>query len=155
VAGVGGAPIKGLGYMTLADHARFKYLLHLDGITASGRLSKLLRVNSPVLKQRSPWIEWYHRSLVEGVHYISFWESHRKDIVHILRFLKTKPRYLQEVARRGQAFAFAYTGKHARRLYWRRALREYAALFPDMDRQVARLVAGLTPYSPSNKGVVE
>eukprot|EP00798_Chlamydomonas_sp_ICE-L_P030640 gene30640-35655_t len=61
----------------IESHARFSFLLSLDGITASNRLSKLMHTNSVVLKQHSPWIEWYYRSLAQGVHYIGFWETHR------------------------------------------------------------------------------
>lgn len=36
----------------------FRYLLNLDGISASYRLATLLAINSLVLKQASPWAEW-------------------------------------------------------------------------------------------------
>lgn len=36
-----------------------RYLLALDGYTASSRLGSLLPINSAVLKQQSQWLEWY------------------------------------------------------------------------------------------------
>lgn len=38
-----------------------RYVLHLEGVTSSSRLGKLLLMNSVVLKQRGQWIEWYYR----------------------------------------------------------------------------------------------
>lgn len=35
-----------------------RYLVNLDGITASSRLGTLLSINSLVLKQASLWEEW-------------------------------------------------------------------------------------------------
>lgn len=46
---------------SLRDHARYRYLLNLDGSSASFRLAQLLVVNSLVLKQTSPYIEYYYR----------------------------------------------------------------------------------------------
>lgn len=37
---------------------RHRYLLALDGYTASSRLGSLLPINSAVLKQQSQWLEW-------------------------------------------------------------------------------------------------
>lgn len=36
-----------------------RYLLALDGYTASRRLATLLSINSAVLKQQSRWLEWW------------------------------------------------------------------------------------------------
>jgi hypothetical protein len=46
---------------SLRDHARYRYLLNLDGSSASFRLAQLLVVNSLVLKQTSPYIEYFYR----------------------------------------------------------------------------------------------
>ncbi|GLI64364.1 hypothetical protein VaNZ11_007608 [Volvox africanus] len=48
-------------FMPIPDHARYKYLLSADGFTASCRLGKLLGTNSVVLKETTPWIEYYYR----------------------------------------------------------------------------------------------
>ncbi|CAK0901584.1 unnamed protein product [Prorocentrum cordatum] len=56
----------------MEDHARHKYLLHLDGTTASNRLLKLLMLGSVVLKQDSVYQEWFYRHLQPGVHFVAF-----------------------------------------------------------------------------------
>ncbi|KAG2428545.1 hypothetical protein HYH02_014349 [Chlamydomonas schloesseri] len=50
-------------YLSMPDHARYRLLLNADGHTASSRLGYLLTIDSPVLTQHSPWIEYYYRSL--------------------------------------------------------------------------------------------
>jgi protein glucosyltransferase len=49
---------------------RYKFLVHLDGITASYRLYKLMHADSPVLKQESPYREHFTRSLKPYTHFI-------------------------------------------------------------------------------------
>lgn len=46
-------------------------------ITASGRLFRLMRTNSAVLKAHSAWHEWFYRALQPGVHYLEFFNSSR------------------------------------------------------------------------------
>ena len=43
------------------DHARYRYLLHLDGASASYRLGLLMSTDSLVLEQRSPYVEYFTR----------------------------------------------------------------------------------------------
>ncbi len=47
--------------LPLKDHARHRWLLNLDGISASSRFGQLLHTNSVVLKMRSKYIEYYDR----------------------------------------------------------------------------------------------
>jgi Glycosyl transferase family 90 len=43
------------------DPCRFRYVINLDGYTASTRMAKLMHINSPLLRQAGHWIEHYHR----------------------------------------------------------------------------------------------
>lgn len=45
----------------IREHPRFRWLLSLDGITASFRIGQLLHMNSVVIKMRSKWVEFYYR----------------------------------------------------------------------------------------------
>ncbi|KAG2436679.1 hypothetical protein HXX76_006207 [Chlamydomonas incerta] len=123
--------IPARGFVPTQELARFRYVLALDGITASSRLARLLSLNSVVVKQTSPWIEWYYRSLVAGTHYVAFWNHHRTDLLNTLRYIRHKSRYLMDVSVHGQAFAYRYLTPAARRLYWQRALEGYVALLGD------------------------
>ncbi|KAG2501899.1 hypothetical protein HYH03_000397 [Edaphochlamys debaryana] len=136
----GSQVIPARGFVPMPELARFRYTLALDGITASSRLARLLSLNSVVLKQTSPWIEWYYRSLVPGTHYLSFWNHHRTDLLQVIKYVRHKSKYLVDVATHGQQFAYRYLLPNARRLYWRRVLHEYVKVFADMDEYVAKQV---------------
>ena len=47
------------GWVDIQDHARYRFLLHLDGHSSSSRLQFLLATNSAVLKQQSYFWEYY------------------------------------------------------------------------------------------------
>jgi hypothetical protein len=50
-----------LPMLPVPEHSRYRWLVSLDGFTASFRFGQLLHTNSVVLKMRSPWIEYYYR----------------------------------------------------------------------------------------------
>jgi len=128
----------------LSENARFKFLLHLEGITASSRLSKLMRINSVVLKQEGRWIEWYYRSLVEGEHYLAFWKDNANDIFDVLARHGDNDVLLRNISRSAQQFASRYTSRPARMMYLRHVLVAYADLYPGMGELVADM-AGRFP----------
>jgi len=128
----------------LSENARFKFLLHLEGITASSRLSKLMRINSVVLKQEGRWIEWYYRSLVEGKHYLAFWKDSANDVLDVLSRHGDNDALLRNISHSAQYFASKYTGRSARMMYLRRVLIEYVALYPGMGELVAALAVRLS-----------
>lgn len=83
----------------------------------------------------------FDRSLVEGTHYIGFWNTDADDYRQILDNLRksSKQIWLQQVVANAQSFAVRYTGETARMLYWQKALTEYKQLFPDMDEYIRGL----------------
>lgn len=58
------------GFVSIRDHARFRYLLALDGLTVSQRLAKLMHTDSVVLKEDSGWEEYYYAALEPWTHYV-------------------------------------------------------------------------------------
>lgn len=83
------------------------------------------------------------RSLVEGTHYVGFWQTDRNDFRQVINNLRRpeKAVWLSQVAEEAQRFAWKYTSETARMLYWQRALTEYKTLFPDMDEYIGKLPA--------------
>ena len=59
-------------FVGIAEHAKYKFLLHLDGTGYSSRYMKLLALNSITLKQRSPHHEFFEAALKPYVHYLPF-----------------------------------------------------------------------------------
>jgi hypothetical protein len=57
-------------YTHIREHARYRYLLHLDGASASYRLGLLMSTDSLVLRQRSPYVEYFTRCGGAGMHVV-------------------------------------------------------------------------------------
>ena len=113
----------------IRDHAHFKYLLALDGKTGSSRLSRLLSCNSLVLKEASPWQEYFYRALKPGTHYQSIFESAPDDVLDTVARAKANESGSEAIARAGQAFAVRYLCPRARMVYFQAALQAYVRLF--------------------------
>ncbi|KAG2497139.1 hypothetical protein HYH03_004730 [Edaphochlamys debaryana] len=137
-------------------HARYKYLLQLEGITFSCRLSQLLMTNSLVLFQRQPFVEYFYRSLRPWVHYVPFWtaKAHSRgdwnsldDVYGVIDGLRRReqqdPKEVHRMVAAANAFATKFTTSYGRARYLKDALTAYKDLFPDMDQYLAQFVEGL------------
>ncbi len=62
----GCAAFPQLPEVPIKEHPRFRWLISLDGITASFRIGQLFHMNSVVLKMRSKWVEYYYRCALVG-----------------------------------------------------------------------------------------
>lgn len=136
----------------MSHHAHYRWLLHLEGITASSRLALLMLINSVVLYQRQPFIEHYYRSLREDEHYIAFWNSSdpslgMDDIYTVIRDARERaakdPEWPGRMVATASAFAKKFTTMWPRLRYYRDALEAYKKLFPDMDSFLEGYVAQL------------
>ncbi|GIL62392.1 hypothetical protein Vafri_16612, partial [Volvox africanus] len=76
-------------YIPIHSHALYKFLINADGHVSSSRLGYIMQTNSVILKQRSPWIEYYYRSLVPGTHVLEYGPE---DVLDLL--IKYKVRQL-------------------------------------------------------------
>ncbi|KAL6754434.1 hypothetical protein V8C86DRAFT_2437713 [Haematococcus lacustris] len=91
----------------LAEWTLWKYLVHTDSITASSTLATLLGSSSLVLKQRSPYIEYYYRSLQPGRLFHEF-AADTSDILKVIEGLEAADRAgdpsLQAMVKASNAF---------------------------------------------------
>lgn len=117
----------------LKENAKYKYVLSLDGVSASTRFSKLLRMNSVVLKTESPWISYYQRSVKAYEHYIPILVRDPLDVLEVLEKYKDKQGELQRIAGNAQRFSGKFFCPSARMLYLHKSIQEYKALFSDMQ----------------------
>lgn len=111
---------------------RPRYLLNLDGITASRRLATLLSIDSLVLKQESRWAEWYYPALQPCVHYVPIWQRDTSDILAVLAALNASAASqaaAQAIAANANAFAAATLSDAAVFAHWQRILDRYVALY--------------------------
>jgi hypothetical protein len=89
--------------LNMKDYVKYKYLLHLDGNTASDRLRCLLAFNSVVLKTESPYFEFYYPLLVPGEHFVSI-RPGLEDLIDTMRSLEADSKRYQSISMAGQQF---------------------------------------------------
>ena len=130
-------PLTKRPWVRIEHHARYRYLLQLDGHTCSWRFQYLLATNSPVLKQSSYFWEFYYGALAPGVHYVPFWTTSATDVLDVLANVShpSSDARMRRVARAGQAFVHRHLNAHARQCYWRALL----ALYTKRLREPPRL----------------
>ncbi|GFR42900.1 hypothetical protein Agub_g3894 [Astrephomene gubernaculifera] len=117
----------------LREHARWRYVMNLDGVTYAGRLARLMHTDSVILKEQSEWVEYYYRALKEGTHYLSIFKNGPNDVLDVVRQWRDRPRDLQHIAFNSQAFAKRYLCPKARMLYFKRMLERYMEMFNGHD----------------------
>ncbi|KAG2431449.1 hypothetical protein HXX76_009464 [Chlamydomonas incerta] len=119
----------------LRELPRYKFLLSLDGVSASNRFAKLLGMNSVVLKEDSPYMGWFYRSVRPYEHYLPILERHPLDVLDAIGVYAGPHRdnELKRIVRNANNFAAKYMCDRAIALYFRKVLTEYKKLFDDMD----------------------
>ncbi|EFN52413.1 hypothetical protein CHLNCDRAFT_138890 [Chlorella variabilis] len=125
------------------EHAWYKYLINLDGITASSRFATLLSINSLVLKQASPYQQWYYRAVKPCVHYLEFWRDSETDVLDLVRTLRqpANQAVAQRLAANAQAFAAAHLSEEGYWQYWQSVLDRYVELYRGSKDPVAATAA--------------
>ncbi|GFR49388.1 hypothetical protein Agub_g11440 [Astrephomene gubernaculifera] len=119
--------------LSIKDHARYKYVLSLDGATASNRFAKLLGTNSVVLKEESAYIGHFYRSVQAYEHYLPILSRHPNDWLDVFDTYRDRDVELKRIVNNAQRFAARYLCDRAIALYFRRALVRYKELFSDMQ----------------------
>jgi hypothetical protein len=113
----------------IAEHAKFRYLLHLDGITFSNRFQKLLLLGSLVFKIESPYREWFYAGLRPEDHYIPFARNRCSldDLHERVAAARADDPRAKEIAEAGRAFALEHASFAASNCYWYHLLHAYAS----------------------------
>ncbi|WIA24005.1 hypothetical protein OEZ85_013630 [Tetradesmus obliquus] len=119
------------GFVSIEDHAKWKYLLSADGCVAQTRLVKVMLANSVVLKEESDWIEYYYRSLKPWKHYAPFraGPDAGEQVIGLVQHLEAHESKARAIASEAQHWAYRYLSQYPRLLYFRRQLLEYNKLF--------------------------
>lgn len=91
-------------YYPIIDNAKFKYLISVDGNTYPTSLSWQLFSNSVILKQDSPYIQWYSNELKPFVHYVPVAHDF-SDIINKIYFLNDNQDLCLEIIKNANNFA--------------------------------------------------
>lgn len=119
-----------------AESLRFRYLVDVDGNSSSwSRLVWLLRSNSAVLKQASPFLQWYYPWLLPGHHYVAL-EPDLADLTSVVRSLRERDAVARAVADAGRSFALEHLSTLAGFVHLAQAMDGVLAL--SVSRRAAR-----------------
>jgi len=153
-AGYRGEGHKYAKYKSIQDHAKYKFLLHIDGTGYSSRYMKLVALNSIALKQQSPHYEFFEPALQPFVHYLPFSidgkgdeqgleelthaqvDANYIDLANITGTMKWAIDHddkAQQIAQNGMKFVHDYMNMDGAYCYWREMLtRLHELQAPDM-----------------------
>ncbi|KAG2485476.1 hypothetical protein HYH03_015751 [Edaphochlamys debaryana] len=110
------------------EHAKWKYLLHVDGQGLSSKLEFLLTLGSLVFKEESGYEAYYHHLLKPNVHYVPVWKAGEgpEGMLTAVDWARDNDAKAREIAKAGQELASKYLTAEARACFWLRLLRAYA-----------------------------
>jgi hypothetical protein len=91
-------------YVSLPDHARYKYLIDCPGNGYSGRLRWLLCTGRPVFVVGRPYVEHWHEEMVEWKHYIPVKED-LSNLLDVYHEIEKNPDLYQEISRNSKNFS--------------------------------------------------
>lgn len=132
------APLAVRPWVQIEDHTRYRYLLQLDGHTASWRFQFLLASHSLVLKQWSYYREYYYAGLEPGVHYLPFWTRSAADVLEVLENATREDASVRELPVAASRFTRDHLNPYARQCYWRALLGAYAERLAEPGVRLSR-----------------
>ncbi|KAG2433671.1 hypothetical protein HXX76_008042 [Chlamydomonas incerta] len=116
------------GSTPMADWARHRMVMHVDGISCSSRIVQLLALGSVVLREQSGYTAFYDRLLAKFVHYVPFWSQRPREVLWAYNWVLANDEAARAIAGRGQAFARHFLSREAVECFWLLLLRQYARL---------------------------
>ena len=123
-----------------ADHLKYKYLVSLDGNSATGtRVPWIMLSNSLLIKQDSRKIEWFYSALKPYTHYVPI-NSDLTNIFKQYQWLKDNDNNLKQISFNGQTFVKNELMPQHIDAHIAIILKEYAQLQKD-----DKIIATLTP----------
>ena len=123
----------------MEDHCKYKYLLHMPGVTYAARLKYLMLCNSTVIapmlgksgqgaQKPGGWFEFYYSSLQEGVHYVDGFEISEPGYASVVKSLQANQASAKQIASQGTAWVRENLSVDNLQCYWETLLQEYAKL---------------------------
>jgi len=123
-------------YRTLEQHCNYKYLLHLEGNTFSGRLKYLLLCGSPVIFAKiDGWEEFWYHLLKHQENIIILDSLDEALLLNMTNYLFENSERASRIGMNGRNIVLKYLNEQAVICYMRNVLLAYSKL---VDYQVAK-----------------
>jgi hypothetical protein len=118
------------GALPMAEWARYRHTLHVDGISCSSRLPQQLALGGVVIREQSGYLAFYDRPglLQPMLHFLPFWRDRPHEVLAAMEWVAANEDAAQRMAARGQAFVRRYLSKQALECFWLLLLRALARL---------------------------
>ncbi|KAG2431454.1 hypothetical protein HXX76_009469 [Chlamydomonas incerta] len=123
------------------EYSKFMFMLALDGQSGSMKLEEMLHINSVILKEHSPVVEFFERVIKPNEHYVPILLNNSYDALDIIKSMQESE--MQRIANNAQQFAQRYLCDEAKKFYFLRALEEYNSLFADMESYIRDVILPL------------
>lgn len=114
-------------HIPISAQLKYKYLLSIDGNTWASSFYWMLFSNSLILKQNSPYTEWYYRGLKPYVHYIPI-DSNFWDLGFQIDWAKKNEDDVLTIINNANSFAKKYLSREGHYYYFYKVLNEYSKL---------------------------
>jgi hypothetical protein len=101
---------KTVGFMTLAEKAKHKYILNLDGHVAAFRLGHEFSLKSVILIPWSPYYVWFSYLLQPFVHFVPI-EPDLSNLIDMIKWCRENDKKCKEIAENGYNFYKKYLEK--------------------------------------------
>ncbi|TGZ76763.1 hypothetical protein EX30DRAFT_344644 [Ascodesmis nigricans] len=109
----------------MADHCRYKYVLHVEGYSYSGRLKYLQTCHSVVIAHELAWYQHYFPLMQDSGPQQNYVKVKRdwSDLEEKIKWLQAHPEEADKIAARGRETMRKYQSQPANNCYWREMIR--------------------------------
>jgi hypothetical protein len=94
--------------IAMIDHARYRFLIDIDGVASAWSFFEKLLLGACVLKVASPFEQWFYGEIEEWKHYVPV-KRDLSDLHERLDWCLQNAEATRDIAERGQAFAMGHT----------------------------------------------
>ncbi|MFA6119430.1 MAG: glycosyl transferase family 90 [Parachlamydiales bacterium] len=109
------------------DQIKYKYLLAIDGNAFPGSFFWQLFSNCVIIKNKSPYLEWYYSGLKKDEHFIEY--ENEKDLIEKINYCKIDDQRSLEISKKASAFSRQFLSNENIISYIHYLIDRYSVLF--------------------------
>jgi len=123
----------------LEDWSRYKYVLHLDGISCSTRLLPYLGLGFTTFVEQSGFQQHFQPWLKPKTHFIPVWKDGPQDLAPNVLWAREHDEQARRIGVNARAFALEHLKRESRERYWALVIAHFAQLlnYPVVKREGA------------------